>query len=223
MKTKKRMESFMLIGMSTFARFLAKYLYERNFEVIAVDMDETRIEKVKAYVTKGIIGDAKDEGFLRKAGVMDVDATIVSLGRKSDDSLMIVYHLNEMGIENIHVKVVEDDHAKILKKIGPCEIIFPEQESALRLAQRIDNPNVLDFIPLTEEYSIIDWTPDEEFLGKSLGELNLKNEFGVQVISIERPHKEVKLIPKANHVIEKGDVLVVIGENHNLEKLKENK
>lgn len=221
MKTKKKMQSFMLIGMSTFARFLAKYLYERNFEVIAVDQNELRIEKVKAYVTKGIIGDAKDEDFLRKAGVTDVDAIIVSLGRKTDDSLMIVYHLTQLKIENIYVKVVEEDHAKIIQKIADCEIIFPEQESALRLAQRIDNPNVLDFIPLTEDYSIIDWTPNEEFLGKSLGELNLKKEYGVQVISIERKHKEVKLIPKANHLIEQGDVLVVIGENNSLEKLKE--
>lgn len=223
MKTKKRMQSFMLIGMSTFSRFLAKYLYERNFDVIVVDQDEARIEKVKSYVTKGIVGDAKDEGFLRKAGIMDVDAVVVSLGRKADDSLLIIYHLHELEIENIFVKVIEEDHAKIIKKIGDCEIIFPEQESALRLAQRIDNPNVLDFIPLTDQYAIIDWTPDEDFIGKSLGELHLKREYGVQVVSIEQKHKEVKLIPKSNHVIEEGDVLVVIGENQNLEKLKESK
>ncbi|RED92049.1 potassium channel family protein [Marinoscillum furvescens] len=220
---KGRNESFMLIGMSTFSRFLARYLSERNFEVVAIDQSEDRIEKVKPFVTKGIIGDAKDASFLEKAGVKDVDAVIVSLGRKADDSLLIVYHLHELEVENIYVKVVAEDHAKILKKIGDCEIIFPEQESALRLAQRIDNPNILDYIPLTDSYSIIDWTPNEEFIGKTLGELNLKSEFGVQVISIEDAQKKVKLIPKASHYIKQGDVLVVIGENEHLEKLKEQK
>ncbi len=222
-KKKKRNESFMLIGLSTFNRFLAKYLYERNFEVIAIDNDESRIEKVNGFVSKGIIGDAKEKTFLEKVGVKEVDAVIVSLGGKTDDSIMVVFHLNELDVENIYVKVMEEDHAKILKKIGATEFIFPEQESALRLAQRIDNPNVLDFIPLTDDYSIIDWTPDEKFIGKTLGELRLKNEYGVQVISIEDGKEKVKLIPRASHVIKKGDILVVIGQNEHLEKLKESK
>lgn len=222
-KKNNRNESFMLIGLSTFSRYLAKYLYERNFKVIAVDNDESRIEKVNSYVSKGIIGDAKDRTFLEKAGAKDVDAVIVSLGGKTDDSVMVVFQLNELGVENIYVKVMEEDHAHILKKIGATEAIFPEQESALRLAQRIDNPNVLDYIPLTEDYSIIDWTPEDEFIGKTLGELKLKNEYGVQVVSIEDGAKKVKLIPRASHVIKKGDILVVIGENKSLEKLKEGK
>jgi len=222
-KKKKRNESFMLIGLSTFSRYLARYLYERNFEVIAIDYDESKIEKVNGFVSKGIIGDAKDKTFLEKVGVKDVDAVIVSLGGKTDDSAMVVFHLNELGVENIFVKVIEEDHAQILKKIGASEAIFPEQESALRLAQRIDNPNVLDYIPLTEEYSIIDWTPEDKYIGKTLGELRLKSEYGVQVVSIEDRKEKVKLIPRANHVIKKGDVLVVIGQNAHLDKLKEGK
>ncbi|XOV91619.1 MAG: potassium channel family protein [Bacteroidota bacterium] len=219
----KRNESFMIIGLSTFSRYVARYLFERNFHVIAVDNDEARIEKVSSFVSKGIIGDAKDPEFLEKIGVKDVDAVIVSLGNKTNDSVMVVFHLNELKVKNIYVKVIEEDHARVLEKIGATEIIFPERESALRLAQRIDNPSVLDYIPLTDEYSIIDWTPNEKFIGKTLGELRLKNEYGVQVISIEDGHNKVKLIPRANHLIKEGDVLVVIGENENLEKLKEKK
>ncbi len=213
----------MLIGLSAFSRYLAKYLSERNFEVIAVDIDESRIEKVNSFVTKGIIGDAKDLEFLEKIGVKDVDAVIVSLGSKTNDSVMVVFYLHELEVKNIYVKVIDEDHGRVLEKIGATEIIFPEQESALRLAQRVDNPNVLDYIPLTEEYSIIDWTPGEDFIGKTLGQLKLKSEYGVQVVSIEDGNEKVKLIPRANHTIKKGDVLVVIGENENLEKLKESK
>lgn len=211
----------MLIGMSTFSQFLAKYLYDRNFEVIAVDSDEGRIEAIKPYVTKGIVGDAKDDIFLRKAGVQDVDSIIISLGRKADDSLLVVYHLLELKVKNLYVKVISEDHAKILKRIGECKVIFPERESALKLAQSIDNPNVLDYIPLAEGYSIINWSPSEEFVGQSLADSRIKTEFGVQVISIRDKYRRMKLIPDANYIIAEGDLLVVLGQNENLEKLKD--
>lgn len=223
MDKKKKIESFMLIGLSTFSTFLARYLYERNFKVIAVDKDEGKIEKVKRYVVKGVIGDATDLPFLRKAGVREVDAVIVSVGATADDSILIVFNLQELEITNIHVKVHDEAHAKILTKIGNCEVIFPEHDSALRLAQRIDNPNVLDYVPLSDKYSIIDWTPDDAYVGQTIGDLNLKNEFNVQIISIEDAQKQAKFIPRSNHTIKKGDVLVVMGENKNLDKLKEKK
>lgn len=213
----------MLIGLSTFSIYLAKYLYERNLKVIAVDKDEGRIEKVKKYVVKGVIGDAKDLPFLRKAGAKEVDAAIVSVGETADDSILIVFNLQELGVKNIHVKVQDEAHAKILTKIGNCEVIFPEQDSAVRLAQRIDNPNVLDYVPLSEKYSIIDWTPDDAYIGKTIGDLDLKKEFNVQIISIEDAKEETKFIPRSNHTIKKGDVLVVMGENDDLNKLKENR
>lgn len=213
----------MLIGLSTFSQFLARYLYKRNFKVIAVDKDEGRIEKVKKYVVKGVIGNATDLPFLRKAGAQEVDAAIVSLGGTADDTILVVFNLQELEVTNIHVKVADEAHAKILNKIGKCEVIFPEQDSAVRLAQRIDNPNVLDYVPLSDSYSIIDWTPDEHYLGKTIGELHLKKEFNVQIISVEDSKKKVKFIPRSSHTIKKGDILVVMGENDDLSKLKERK
>lgn len=215
------MKSFVIIGLSSFGKYLAQFLHERGFRIIAIDSDEERVEEVKSFVNKGIIGNAKDKETLQKIGVEEADGVIVSLGEKVDDSLLVIFHLKELGIKNLYVKVLTEEHAKIVNLIEMSDIIFPERESAFKLAQRIDNPNILDYIPLSEGYSIIDWAPSEKFIGKSLGELKLKNNFNIQVVSIEEtvPNR-VKLIPRASHVIKESDILVIIGKNEDLERLK---
>ncbi|NIR52948.1 TrkA family potassium uptake protein [candidate division KSB1 bacterium] len=214
------MKNFVIIGLSTFGYYMAQFLSERNFDVIAIDSDEGRVEAVKPYVTKGIIADARDMETLKKLGVTETDAVIVSLGESIDASLLVVLHLKELGIEEIFVKVLTEDHAKIVNIIGASEIVFPERDSAFKLAQRIDNPNILEYVPLTEGYSVIDLAPPESFTGKTLRELDLRNEYEVQVIIIKEMVPERVIIPTANHVVKDSDLLVVMGKNEDLERLK---
>ncbi len=178
------------------------------------------MEAVKPYVTKGIIADARDMETLKKLGVTETDAVIVSLGESIDASLLVVLHLKELGIEEIFVKVLTEDHAKIVNIIGASEIVFPERDSAFKLAQRIDNPNILEYVPLTEGYSVIDLAPPESFTGKTLRELDLRNEYEVQVIIIKEMVPERVIIPTANQVVKDSDLLVVMGKNEDLERLK---
>lgn len=215
------MKTYTIIGLSSFGRYLAQFLSERSFNVIGIDADEEKVNQVKTFVSKGIVTDAKDLESLQKIGVQKSDGVIVSLGEKVDDSMVIIYHLKQLGVKTLYVKVLNDDHAKIINLIGDAEIIFPEWESAFKLAQRIDNPNILDFIPLSDEYSILDWAPTPHFIGKTIGESDLKNKFNVMVISVEETvPSRTKLIPKSNHVIKGSDVLVLIGRNEDLGKIK---
>lgn len=215
------MKTFAIIGLSTFGHYMAQFLSEKKFDVIVIDSDENRVEKIKPVVTKGIIADATDKETLKNLGLSEVDAVIVSLGERIDASLLVVLYLKELGVKEILVKVLTEDHAKILNIIGISEIIFPERDSAFKLAQRIDNPDVLDYVPLTEGYSIIDLAPPESLTGKRLGELDLRNKYGVQVIIIKEVIPEnVILIPKAEHLIKESDILVLMGKNEDLERLK---
>lgn len=215
------MKTYVIIGLSSFGRYLAEFFSERSFHVIGIDSAEEKVNQAKAFLTKGIVTDAKDMETLQKIGVQKADGVIVSLGEKVDDSMVIIYHLKKLGVQALYVKVLNDDHAKIVNLIGDAEIIFPDWESAFKLAQRIDNPNILDFVPLSDEYSILDWVPTEKFVGKSIGESDLKNKYNVMVISVEETvPSRTKLIPKSNHVIKDSDVLVLIGRNEDLEKLK---
>lgn len=214
------MKTFVIIGISSFGRYLAQFLSEKSFNVIAIDNDESRINEVKDYVNKGIVTDAKDVKTLQKLGVQKADGVIVSLGEKVDDSMVIIYHLKQLGVKNLYVKVLSDDHIKIINLVKEAEIIFPEWDSAYKLAQRIGNPNILDFIPLSEEYSILDWIPTRDFVGKTIGETEFRDKYNVMVISIEETVPDrTKLIPRSTHVIKASDVLVLIGQNEDLEKL----
>ena len=215
------MKTFAIIGLSTFGQYMARFLHERNLDVIAIDSDEGRIEKVKKYVTKGIIADARDKATLQSLGLHEADAVIVSLGEFIDASLLVVMYLKEIGVEQIFVKVLTEDHASIVNILGVREIIFPEKDSAYTLAQRIDNKDVLDYIPLIAGYSIIDLNAPEAFVGKSLARLDLRNLFGVQVVII-RQSADDKLvaIPKGDYVVQAQDVLVVMGKDEDLERLR---
>lgn len=215
------MKTFIIIGLSSFGRYLTQFLSEKSFQVIAIDSDENNLNQVKEHISKGIVSDAKDMDILQKIGAQKADGVIVSLGEKVDDSMVIIYHLKKLGIKKLYVRVLNDDHAKIVNLIGDADIIFPEWDSAFRLAQRIDNPNILDFVPLSGEYSIMDWMPIDAVIGKSIAESELKKEYNVMVISIEETlPKRIKLIPRSNHIIKESDVLVLIGRNEDLEKLK---
>lgn len=215
------MKTFVIIGLSTFGQYMAQYLAERNFDVVVIDSDENRVERVKPYVKKGIIADATDKETLKKIGIHEADAVIVSLGESIDASLLAVLYLKELGCKEIHVKVLTEEHAKILNIIGVSEIIFPERDSAYKIAQRIDNPNILDYVPVIEGYSIVDLAPPASFTGKTLGELDLRNKYGAQVIIIKEIIPEnVVVIPTASHIIKDSDLLVVMGKNEDLERLK---
>jgi trk system potassium uptake protein TrkA len=215
------MKTFAIVGLSTFGHYMAQFLSERNFDVMVIDSDEKRVNQVKPFVNKGLIADATDKDTLKNLGLGEVDAVIVSLGERIDASLLVVLYLKEIGAKEIFVKVLTEDHAKIVNIIGASNIIFPERDSAYNLAQRIDNPDILDYVPLTEGYSIVDLAPPASFTGKSLGELDLRNKFGVQVIIIKEIIPEnVILIPTANHVIKESDILVIMGKNEDLDRLQ---
>jgi len=216
------MKTFFVIGLSTFGHYVAQFLSERNFEVVVIDSDEDRVERTKQFVTKGIIADAKDKATLNKIAPTEADAVIVSLGESIDASLLVVLHLKELGVKEIYVKVLTQDHAKILNMIGVTEIIFPERDSAYNIAQRIDNPNVIDYLPLMEGYGIIDIAPPASFTGKTLKELDLRNEYGIQVLIIKEyvPEKNA-VIPKADHKVKDSDLLIIMGKNEDLERIKD--
>lgn len=214
-------KTYVVIGLSTFGQYMVRYLANKEIEVVAIDHDESRLEAVKPYLAKGVIGDAKDRDTLEKLGVKEADGVVVTLGEQINDSIIVLLYLKEFGVEEVYFKVINEDHAKVAGLIDNAEIIFPERDSAYSLAQKIDNPNVLDFVPLASDYSIIDWIPAESMVGRKLNETRLKSDFNVKVVSIEQTEPErVKMVPRGNYIIKKSDILVIIGSNDDLDRVK---
>ena len=138
-----------------------------------------------------------------------------------DQSILVTMYLKEIGIKNIVVKAITEDHRKILEIIGATQIIFPEKDIAFRVANSIISPNLLDYFPLYEGYSIIEFAPSKDFIGKSLSELRLRNKFHVQVIAIQEiiPEKTI-MIPHPDFVIKDSDILIVMGKDEDLERME---
>lgn len=211
---------FAVIGLGSFGSYLAKTLYEKGHDVLVIDKDKDKVEEAKDFSTQAVWMDSADKESLQALGVQDMDVVIVSLGPEMESSILTVLYLHELGVNKILAKALSVDHGKILEAIGATEVIYPERDMAIRLAQRLSSRNVLEYLPLAENISIQEIVPPEAFIGKKLKDLDLTNKYRVQVIAVRQlvPEKLI-FIPGADFVIKDSDVLVVMGEESNIAEL----
>lgn len=211
---------FAVIGLGSFGSNIAKTLYEKGNEVLAVDEDKEKIDEVKNFVSHAVHMDAADKENLQALGIKDMDVVIVSLGPEMEASILTVLYLNEMGTKRIVAKALTEDHAKILESVGATETIYPEKDMAIKTALKLSCPNVLEYLPLISGFGIQEIAPPEKFIGKNLRELDLRNKYGIQVIAIKEliPEKTT-FVPKADFILKDSDILVIMGKHKQLEKI----
>lgn len=179
------------------------------------------MQAVDPHASEAVVLDATDKESLKALGLESIDGVIVSTGTKISTSTLICLFLQEIGVKKILVKALDNDHAKILQKVGATEVIHPERDMAVRVSRRLSRPNILDFIPLAEEFDIIQVEPPGEFIGKSLSKLNLRAQYGVHIIAIKEIDKEgFILIPPSSFVIKQDNILVMLGKEKDIKKIK---
>ncbi|HEK85055.1 MAG: potassium channel family protein [Candidatus Saccharicenans sp.] len=211
---------FAIIGLGSFGSYLARTLYEKGHEVLVIDKDKDKVEEAKDFSTQAVWMDSADKESLKALGVQDMDVVVVSLGPEMESSILTVLYLHELEVKKILAKALSVDHGKILEAIGATEVIYPERDMAIRLAQKLSSKNVLEYLPLAENISIQEIVPPDGFIGKKLKDLDLTNRYRVQVIAVKQlvPEKII-FIPGADFVIKDSDVLVVMGEETNINEL----
>jgi trk system potassium uptake protein TrkA len=215
------MKRYAVIGLGNFGFHAAKALYEEGSEVVAIDLDKARVHAIDPYSTEAIVMDATDKEALRAMGFESMDGVIVSTGTKISTSILICLYLQEMGVKKILAKALDEDHGKILKRVGATEIIHPERDMALRVSRSLTRPNILDFIPLAEDYDLVQVGPPKEFVGKTLKELNLRARYNVHIIAInELVPENFILVPPADFLIKDSDVLIMLGKSEDIKKIK---
>jgi len=216
------MKRFAVIGLGNFGFYAAKALFEDGNEVVAIDTDRARVQAIDPHSTEAVVLDATDKEALKSLGLESMDGVIVSTGIKISISILICLYLQEIGVKKILAKAQDDDHGKILKRVGATEIIHPERDMALRVSRGLSQPNVLDFIPLADEFDLIQVGPPREFIGKSLKDLNLRAKYNVHVIAIkELVPENFVLVPPASFVIKDSDILIMLGKSEDIRKIKE--
>ena len=215
------MRSFVVIGLGKFGFNVAKTLYELGQEVTAIDVDKEVIQRIQDHSSQAVVTDATVSANLTALGVEDVDVAVVSLGEKMDASILVSLHLKELGLNEIWVKAISEDHGKILKRLGVTEVIHVEKDMAHRVAHNLSRPNVLDYLPVSEGYSIQETSVPQAFTGKSLLDLNLRKRFDINVIAIkELVPERLVLNPEADFVLKDSDIMVILGRDQDLDKLK---
>ena len=210
-----------VFGLGIFGRHVAKALFEKGHEVIAVDQRKDLVQRAQEYTTQAIVANCTDRELLENLGLNTVDIAVVSLGENLSASILLTLYLKEMNVKQIIVKAINEDHQKILELVGATKVIFPERDMAIKLAGSLDTPNVLDYLPLSREYQVIEIKAPKPFVGKTLQELDLRRKYGIQVIAVrEGGSDKVHCLFSPDFKIKEKDVLIILGKVEDIEQVK---
>jgi trk system potassium uptake protein TrkA len=224
------MAKFIVIGLGVFGRQVALTLAEEGAEVIAVDTNMERVDEIHDYVAYSVKLDAREISSLRSLGLQDMDAGVVAIGEDFEANLLAAANLKEVGVEKVISRAANPIHRKILEQIGAHEIISPEDEIGRKTAYRLLKPNVIDYLDVAGEFELIRMETPDEFVGKTLAELDLRREYQVNVIGINKiqePADEegdesgtevtVTAVPDTDTKLEENTILVLLGKEEHID------
>ncbi len=210
------MKSVLIIGAGQYGCHIAKVMCTLNCEIMAVDINESSVNEILPYVTNAQIGDGTNEEFLRSLGVRNYDVCIVSIGDNFQSSLESTALLKECGAQRVIARASNDVQEKFLLRNGADEVVYPEKQSAKRIAIKLSSDAILDFIEIDDSYAIYEMAMPKDWVGKTLVQLDIRRKFNINIISMKRDGTII--IPGADTVMSADDVLYVIGEMKNLRK-----
>lgn len=207
---------FAVIGLGRFGAAMATTLISLGQDVLGIDSDPDHVQELSDVVPNLLILNASDPKALREAGVGEVDVAVISIGANIEASLLIVMAVKEMGVKSIVAKSTTEVHGRILERLGVDRVIYPEREAATRMAHTLVVPNVIDYISLSSDFSIIEIPAPAMFVGKSLRSIDLRAKHGLTLIAIKRVvdgKHTTSVSPSADEMIQPGDTLALVGSN----------
>jgi trk system potassium uptake protein TrkA len=212
------MGRYVVIGLGKFGATVVRSLHERGHEVIAIDQDKQRVQEVRDSATQAIEADCTDQDTLRALGIHDADAVVVSLGERMDASILVTLYLRDMGVKEIVVKAISEDHGKVLHLIGATEIVHPERDTARRVARGLGVRSIVEYLPLAKDSSLVEVKVPDEFVGRTFAELDIRKRFQVLVVAIKRG-ESLLLATGGGERLQAGDVLVLVGRDPDLDAI----
>jgi len=212
-------EQVMVIGLGRFGSSVSRELERLGHQVLAVDQSEQRVNEIAPDVTHALQLDAADEDALRAAGAGDFTTAIVAISSDAEPSIFATMVLKRLGVRTVIAKASSLLHGEILSRVGADRVVFPERETGLRLAHSFNVPNVIDYLDVAPSFGIEKIRPPKAFIGRSLGELDLKGRLGLTPIALRRG-QQVFVNPAREEKLLEGDELILIGRDEKLEDLR---
>lgn len=211
------MKSILVIGLGRFGRHMAKKFSEQNNDVMAIDINEERINNVLSVVTNALIGDATNERFMETIGVRDFDLCVVAIGDNFQSSLETTALLKDLGAEFVLARASRDVHAKFLLRNGADDVIYTEKETAERLAVKYGSDNIFNYIELNDEYSIYEIAVPSSWLNKSILKVNVRSKYGISILATKQGNN-IYPLPKPEHVFTDSESLMILGKNEDVSR-----
>lgn len=211
------MKSILLIGLGRFGRHIAMKLDELNHEVMAIDKNENRVNAALPYVTNAQIGDATNEGFMESLGVGNFDVCIVAIGDNFQSSLEATSLLSDLGAKLVVSRAARDVHAKFLLRNGADEVIYPEKQIAQWAAIRYSADHILDYIELDEEYAIFEISIPESWIGKTVGQLDIRNKHNINIMAFKY-NGNMNLNIRSDTPVPSDHTMLVLGNIRDIQK-----
>ncbi|MCD8508912.1 MAG: TrkA family potassium uptake protein [Bacillus sp. (in: Bacteria)] len=212
-------KQYAVIGLGRFGGSVCESLSKQGLEVLAIDTSEEKVSNFMNIATHAVIADSTDENTLRSLGIRNFDHVIVAIGDNIQSSILTTLLLVEAGVKQITVKAQNDYHEKVLNKIGAHRVVHPERDMGVRIAHNIVSKNVLDYLELSDKHSIVELMAGEAVSGKTLIELNIRAKYGCNIMAIKQGD-DINVSPSAQEVINKGDILIVIGADTDIQRME---
>ena len=211
------MKSILLVGLGRFGRHIARKLDELNHQIMAVDINERRVEAALPYVTEAQIGDGTDEEFVSSLGVRNFDLCIVAIGDNFQSSLETTSLLKEMGARYVVSRAARDVQKKFLLRNGADEVVYPERQLAEWAAVRYSSDHILDYIELNEDYAIFEVAIPEEWYGQTIGQLNVRNKHNINIMALKHNGK-LQMDITSNTFLLANDTMLILGRIKDIQK-----
>lgn len=212
-------KEFVVIGMGRFGRSVATTLAESGCEVMVVDGDADKVHEMAEHVTYAVTADVTDEEALHSLGIRNFDGAIIGIGEDLEASIMATILVKEMGIPYVLAKAQSEIHGRVLRRVGADAVVYPEKETGMRIAHNLLSGNFFDAVELSSTYSMVDLPVRQEWIGYSLRQKNLRAKYQINVVGIKTKDK-LDINPDPDRIFEESDILIVIGDNDTLERLR---
>jgi trk system potassium uptake protein TrkA len=217
-----RKKQFAIIGLGNLGFHLATQLYKKGHEVLAIDKNPTLVQEIKDSVSQAVVADATDCKVLEALDLKEMDAVVVCIGSSLNNSILTAMHLNDIGVKLLIAKALSESHGRILEKLGVHRVVFPEKDVGINLAEQLHNPNMIDYLPVIEGYTIVQMPPPPSFVGKTLQEIDMTKKYGVQLVAVkDTKTNQMNIVFTGMYFINESDKLFILGPNEALERLQE--
>ena len=211
------MKSILLIGLGRFGRHMAEKLHELRHQVLAVDLDENRVNEVLPFVTNAQIGDSTNEAFVSSLGVRNFDLCLVAIGDNFQSSLETAALLKDLGAKYVLARANREVHAKFLLRNGADSVVYPEQEMAVRTAVKYSSDNIFDYIELTPNHSIYEIPVPAGWVGRTIVQLAVRTKYHISILAT-KCRNQLEPLPKPDHLFQPDETLIIMGENKDIQR-----